>query len=347
MISQMIQDDSSRTDFNPSTNRIWNQSLCRSVTATIVNIFQMIVTKETNQNQNSGQMQASPFCKQSFYSQLATTMNEFRRSPGDSSPAIIWTTSETKRYGTQFSNRTWSCKPALLDIVGRIIPVVSPNRRNREIEEVAMKKIRNSFFDRISQGQKVSLNILAIRVMVFMKKAREEKDGVVYDKPRTYRKDWVNDYELTEDIKLRDFFFCDETYLAFCKNSYNTRSGDLLGSRRSNPTGYCPVGAKDNEADWDTSDGGRISTMLKYDSKGQAGKDGIAKLHQFIREGKETEAHELAFKNLIFTRTYVEYLHDLFTAYKEEIIQELRDDMDGTIRKYKKVCNRKAGMLPR
>ena len=346
----MVDDNPNDTAIRKSAYKNWNRSLCRNVTMSILEFLKKIETHEVH---NSGPNNSSSVSKQSFYSQLSQTMSTFRRNEADDSSAIIWIAQKSRRFGYQFEGQSWKCKAAVLSISGGLIPraVITPaagHRRAREDTnpQECLENSNNGFIEKITHGKISPISVIALRGMIFRKRHFERLHRTIYQQRKVFIKNWKENYQLTPNTHLKDFFFSDSAYQSCLQNTFYRSGAELnprlpLTSKGVKESGLVLAKALENQANWAIV-GGRIYSMLCYDMDGVS--DKIENLHYMIEDREDyVLVSKYAVTHGIYTDLFIDYMKECFDCYKEIMMEHYREDPERARNLYGKKRNRNQG----
>ena len=257
-----------------------------------------------------------------FVDQLAETMTKFRRNNGDDSPAIIWDTTPSKRYSTNWGRDEWRCKPLILSFNQNALPrsstATAPPRLNFPHLEIAT--LSNKFPTISSAKQRSPLRMLCLKFLYFYKLVYERKTGEQVDTVKAFDDDIMN-FRITDTLYLHHFFYGMLNYQEFIKNTYNfckLINPNLNVSGNDNKTKIIAL-IKYGEDQWDLSGNGHDS-MFNYSDKDESEMD------NYIDTGDIKEATKYAVKDGIFTRNYVVKLHEEFEKFVAGVKVKFRND---------------------
>ena len=343
----MVNDNPNDSTIRPTDNKAWDQSLTRNVTMTVLKILRMVEDQEINMV--NGVQQASCLSKQAFYNELADTMSNWRRKDGDSTCGIVWFTQKSKRFGPQFSNNKWNCVVAVISITGGIMPtlVISPssNRRNRptiDIDE-ALGDCHNSFLNEITFKRVSIVNILLMRVIIFVKLHMEKKskdmeplENVGLFKGVLKERLWL----IKDELHLRFFYLTEKDFEMAIHNTF-FRAGRYTRASDNSKDVPHRIHAVSNMQDWDI-DGGDYRSLFRYSTTKPRCEPDLLELQKMIERNRSPQGiAKFCVERMIITEECVRYLSEYFDEFKQGLETDLMANYEETVQRAKKRRSRK------
>lgn len=343
MLAQLMCADSPN---NPSIDDTrypaWNKSLIRTTVCSVLRLLRFISDHEDNTF--NGNEVASCLSKVAFYEQLGKTMMEFRRKEGDNSPAIVWQTNPSRRFGDQFQSKRWKCVAYTINIESQSIPVArKKSKAPREVDfpMLALEKQSNLFNSMTAEFTISPLKVITMRLMLFMKKYKEKQERVKFTGKVWYDNTWAEHYFVTPEVHLRAFFWSEKSYKQHLKNCFYKAAAFLApeskrGKEEKEKHSRRKASGKTNKKkdiscmlktqyDYDLRQGDLMSIYSHDESGDRYDEEAIRTLHKMIDEDKPYKMiNSYACDRQVITLPYAEHLYKQFQEYTADTLRDLR-----------------------